>query len=114
MINKIFDFLFFLFKPSFWLMSDKYSKEWDRKLLELMDKYEFTQREKHTAKLGNNLIWISSYPHACFHLYNLFGSELKARPSRKTILRAKEKLEKETGIPIGHSVNEPEIINNIS
>ena len=94
MINKVCLFLFFLFKPPFWLMNHPYHKEWDNKLLEIMDKYKFTDRQAYTAKLGNNLIWISNYPYDCFYPYQCLGPTFNIRPSRMTIYKAKEKLEK--------------------
>jgi len=37
MKNRVLTFLFFLFRPSFWSMNYPYSKEWNNKLMELME-----------------------------------------------------------------------------
>jgi len=109
MINKIYHFLFFLFKPSFWMMNDPYCKEWDDKLIELMDKYKFTHRRKHTTMLGDNEIWTSNYPYACFRPYGV-----STRASKMTIYKAKEKFEKETMASINDDIDKLKIIANCS
>lgn len=74
--------------PDYWLQNHTYSKAWDRKLNELLDKYDFTNIGSYTAMLGDTAIWISNHPYASFTPY---GRDV--RPRRKTILRAWRKLE---------------------
>lgn len=81
----------FIFRPSFWLMNDPYSPLWDSQFNKLLDVHEFTNITDFTAFLGDQKIWITNYPYACFHPYGWLGKE-EFRPSRLTILRAYRKL----------------------
>lgn len=65
-----------------------YSRQWDRELTKLMESERFKVRDRYTAYLGGLEIWISNHPYASFHIYK--GPQV--RPSRKTILKAHEKL----------------------
>jgi len=87
----------FLFKPMFWGMNESYSTEWDKKLNDMMSKYDFTDIENCTAKLNGMEIWITNYPYSTFMPYerNSGNRKHKYRPSRLTIKRAMEKLEKD-------------------
>jgi|VirMetMinimDraft_7_1064189.scaffolds.fasta_scaffold133341_1 hypothetical protein len=84
----------FIFKPSYWLMNNPYSKELDDIILELLDKYDFKDIDsfKATAKLGNAIIWIENRPYSCITLYETPLEHY--RPSRLTILKALKKLDK--------------------
>ena len=73
----------FLFKPKFWLISKKYSKEIDLIVSDLLYNFEFTDITHHTAKLGNIEFWIANEPY--FDIYN-------HRPSRLTIQKGLKKL----------------------
>lgn len=97
----------FIFMPSFWYMLYKICPIWDKKLNELLDKYEFTNVDGFTAYLGDNEIWIENYPSATFTPYINLGV-LKIRASRLTILRAKKKLR-----PVSLIKNEL-LINNMN
>lgn len=81
----------FLFMPSYWIMNLSYSNVWDKKLNELLDKYEFTDIDKFTAKLGNYEIWVANHPYNSFVPYDDLING-KYRASRLTILRARKKL----------------------
>lgn len=82
----------FIFRTAFWLMNEPFNKEWDKKLNELLDKHEFTEKSKYTAKLGNYTIWIKNYPYSCFMPYSESEGTAPFRASRLTILRCKEKI----------------------
>jgi hypothetical protein len=83
----------FIFKPSYWVMNNRYSKEWDTKINELLDKYPMEHShpfndnyvDKAQIKLGNYKIWACNHPYASFTL-KVGGEDV--RPSRKTIERA--------------------------
>lgn len=83
----------FIFKPSYWDMLYPYNEHWDKKLNELLDKYDFTEINNHTAKLGDNLIWIGNQKYACMELYNGY-IDRRFRASRLTIQRGLKKLNK--------------------
>lgn len=95
MKNKIFNALLnlqFIFKPSYWLMNDDYSKELDLIINKLLDDNDFIITSKYVAKLGKFNIWIGNRPYACM----VFDSESYfrgKRPSRLTIKRGLKKLE---------------------
>ena len=85
----------FIFRPAWWLMNYPYSKEVDSIILELLEKYDFTDycwATKATAYLGNSEIWIENKPYASIRLYDTCLE--KYRPSRLTILKALKKLKK--------------------
>lgn len=76
------DFLFFLFKPTFWFMNYPYSKEMDR-LAKRDLKLGFKRADFCCAEIGMNTYWIANYPYAygtCF---------TSMRPSRRTIYEMK-------------------------
>ena len=85
----------FIFRPNWWSMNYPYSKEVDSIILELLEKYDFTDyctKAKATAFLGNQQIWIANKPYASIRLYNTCLEEY--RPSRLTMLKAFKKLKK--------------------
>lgn len=90
-MKKFFLSLQFIFRTRFWIMNHPYSKHHDAVLNMLMDKYDFTKINSHTAYLGNTLIWISNYPYAV----GIDDISNISRPSRLTIVRMFKKLEKD-------------------
>lgn len=76
------DFLFFLFRPSFWIMNYPYSEDMDR--LAIRDlKMGFKKADLHHAEIGMNTYWIGNYPYA-------YGASfISVRPSRRTIYEMK-------------------------
>jgi len=92
MKKKIYNFLLniqFLFKPNYWLMNYSYSKEWNKKLNDMMDKYYFSDTSIYAAYLGDKYIWVGNYPYASF-TGSIYGYTY--RPSRLTIKRARKHL----------------------
>jgi len=91
-------FLRVLFTPNCWVTVGVYSRDWDRKLRSLMDRYDFTERGTYTAKIGPVQVWIESHPYASFKTYRYFGGELVNGPipKRATMLEAMDKLNRDT------------------
>jgi hypothetical protein len=81
------DFWAVLTTPSCWLQNYPYSGGWDLHLNRLMTTDRFTGITHHYAKIGGCLVWVANHPYASFKLE---GHDV--RPSRGTILRAKNKL----------------------
>lgn len=81
----------FIFMPNYWSINHRYSKQWDEKLNTLLNKHEFTDIDRYTAKLGDVEVWISNHPYGSF---SVWGSGLYFRPSRLIILKAGRKLKK--------------------
>lgn len=77
--------------PSCWPQNESYSTFWNAKLNMLLDTEEFTDITQHTAKLGNTTVWIANHPYASFTPRNSICS-FPVRPSRRTILKAHDKL----------------------
>lgn len=92
-MNKTLFYLLLPFMPKYWIMNESFSKEWDNTLNKLLSKYNFTERTEHTAYLGQNKIWIANHPHASMTPYQLLSCEF--RPSRYTVYKAYEKLNKD-------------------
>ena len=90
-MKKFFLNLQFLFMPHYWIMNEPFSKEVDLLMNELLDKFEFTDIEYHTAKLGNTEIWIQNQPYSCMYPY-VEGINRQYRASRLTIKRGLKKL----------------------
>ena len=90
-IVKILDFIRFLFMPHYWIMNYSYSPQYDYYLNKLLDDFDFELINKHNARLGPAKIWIANYPYACFTDDAFVG----VRPKRRTILRARKKINKE-------------------
>lgn len=80
--------------PSCWLQNNSYSRQWDRRLNELMAKHKFVRVSKHTARLGDLLIWVANHPYASFSPYGEHEQDI--RPRRVTIFRAHDKLMSDT------------------
>ena len=85
----------FIFKPSYWLIQNDYSADWDRILNNLLDNHRFTEIDRFTAKLGNRTVWMANHPYASFTPYRSIQEILdgkpklpEVRPSRLTIQRA--------------------------
>lgn len=78
-----------LLKPSYWIMNNTYSKNWDNKLNYLLDNYDFEYIDPYISKLGNIIIWTTNHPYASFKPRN---SDIRA--SRKTIYKANKKYKK--------------------
>ena len=60
------DFLYFLFKPGFWLVNYPYSPRWDAFLNEAMDNAdpEYLAIGSHTLNVRGACVWIKNYPYA--------------------------------------------------
>jgi cytidylate kinase len=82
-----------IFKPSYWLMNHGYSAAWDKALNELLDEHTFKNIGEHTAQLGHLTIWIENHPYASFTVWH--GAPGSVRPSRLTIERARNLLERD-------------------
>ena len=83
----------FIFRPSYWLMNYRYSKQVDNLIDHLLDNFEFTDITKCTAKLGSVEIWIENQPYSCMYPYVL-GNMQQFRPSRLTIKKGIDKFNK--------------------
>ncbi|MDE5526656.1 hypothetical protein [Elizabethkingia meningoseptica] len=81
----------FLFKPSYWIMNYTYSIYLDKYMNNLLDKHEFELIDHYTARLGNDIIWITNRPYACMIPRNVIAFH-GFRPSRLTIQRGIKKL----------------------
>lgn len=77
----------FVFRPSYWIMTDKYSHDWDKLLNELLDAYPVVLTERNYIVLGE--IQVSVYPEAprLTGIYCFEGLLHGYRPSRLTIKR---------------------------
>lgn len=117
-MKKIINFLKslqFIFKPSYWIMNDKYDPFIDELILGCLKRYKFVKIDKYTAKLGPIILWTDNRPYGAIRLYpdcllsvrkdtkNKYG-----RPSRLTIkksLKELEKVEKELSLMVKHKYN---------
>ncbi len=79
--------------PTCWLQNSTYSAEWDRKLNQLMKGHRFKTLDAHRARLGPVVVWIANHPYASFTPEN---RHVEIRPRRITILRAYDKLVRDT------------------
>lgn len=91
-MSDLWDQLRFVFKPSYWMMLNPFSKSWDDQLNELMQTEYFIRETMHTAKIGGVVVWISNHPYCSFTPHR--GPNV--RPSRATIERAHEKFVTDT------------------
>lgn len=102
-INDILIQIWVIINPRYWIMNNSYSAEWNKELKFLMKNHVFVINDydtKCTAKLGSREIWIANHPYASFtrySRYSFFGGE-SGRPSRLTIYKAKQKLERDVNI----------------
>jgi hypothetical protein len=74
-----------IFTPGCWVQNKSYSAILDAKLNKLMQEGDFYNIDKYHAEIGGIKLWISNHPYASFSM----GME---RPSRRTILKAHDKL----------------------
>lgn len=86
-----------LFTPRCWIQSGKYSAEWDKALNNLMTTDNFDWYCERRASIGGVHIWVDNHPYASFTI-QLKGVEV--RPSRRTVLKAYDKLIKDTLVMI--------------
>lgn len=82
-----------IFTPSCWDQIEPYSPEWDKKLNELMENNDFKNIDQYEATIGGFRIWIGNHPYGSF--IPAFGVR-SVRPKRSTILKAYEKLVKDS------------------
>jgi hypothetical protein len=94
--------------PRYWIMNEWYSSKWDKELNDLMKRYDF-EATPHSythlvVKLGNKEIWVGNHPYASFTDYSSFRN-ISGRPSKLTIYKAKQKLERDLKKPRPTEVN---------
>ena len=77
-----------LFTPSCWIQNNTYSREWDQLLNELIDSSDFDSIEEYDANINGIRVWTGNHPYASFTC-------LGVRPSRMTIFKARDKLERD-------------------
>lgn len=95
-MNKLRNFFRVLFTPGCWIQNDhEFSQAWDVELNYLLDTYTFANFDRFTAMLGRQEVWVANHPYASFRPIPS-GSDLPLyiRPSRSTILRAGDLLNK--------------------
>lgn len=89
----------FIFMPHYWVMSNRYSRQLDKIVLEIIDKNLIVEVTKYHAKLGNgNSLWIANYPY-CYATPTIkddwdIENLLNVRPSRLTIHKLHKHLKK--------------------
>ena len=108
----------FLFRPNYWVMNNRYSKEWNELLNHLMDNFEPVLSEPnpldgriYTVRFDKFNIWVENYPYAYGTPYEVstelrnkyHGDFSSVRPSRLTILKLRNlvkdlKLKKEYAV----------------
>lgn len=76
------------------LFQEPYSKVWDIKLNELMDKNLFIKAGDHTVTIGEYKIWISNKWYSYAHPWGC--GKPAVRPSIKTMIRFSEYVEKKS------------------
>jgi hypothetical protein len=93
----LYDFLWTIFHPQFFLMNHPYSAEWEKQFNELLSQNSFTNIDHYNAFLGDKKLWVASYPFACFTTrLNGFPPECReVRPKRRTIYRAWQKIKED-------------------
>jgi len=92
-MNKLFLTIYFIINPKWWIMVNKYDKDWDKKINELLDKHKFEAPEYDNGlsyKLGNHHIWLGSYPFS-YGLQNR-AYHVGDRPSRYTIWKIRKRV----------------------
>ena len=85
-MRKLLRSIKFLFKPKFWVMEHPYSRQWDIKLNEMLDKENNIKVVNgFWARVGGVDVWIGNYPYA-------YGNPelIDVRPSRATIERLQD------------------------
>ena len=99
-MKKVINFLLnlqFIFRPSYWVMNYRYSKEWDELLNLLMEKEKpvFERINGLDGKIYNVsfldiMVWVGNYPYAYATpspTDTKYRGEKRFRPSRLTILK---------------------------
>jgi len=95
LLDAVVSLLFIFFHPSYWLMNNPYSREWDHELVRLMNNLKFTEINAYHATIGDKKVWIANHPYASFTFsqnINPFEHTV-SRPSRWTIYIARKKLQ---------------------
>lgn len=87
MIREIILWIRVLLTPGCWLQNGKYSAQWDTVLREALKLHRFTEINAFRATLGPYQVWVANHPYASFT-----PPLTTARPSRRTILMAHDKL----------------------
>lgn len=80
-MTHLYDFIWVLFHPSFWLVQDAYNEGWDKALNEAIDNKAIVTKQGDCRVVLEGLeIWVANYPYA-------YGTNTVAgiRPSRRTI-----------------------------
>ncbi len=89
----------FIFMPHYWVLNNRYSRQLDKIVLEIIDKNLIVSTTEYWAKLGNgNSLWISNYPYG-YATPTIKGdwdieNRLNVRPSRLTMHRLHRHLRK--------------------
>ena len=93
-LENIKDFLFFITHPKYWITTVCYNEEYDRLFNELLDKYEFSDYDYWTVKLGNSMFFVGDTAEFCTYKINdsCDNDMGTLRPSRKTMYKAVKKL----------------------
>jgi len=84
MEKKIIDYLKSVL-PSYWLMNEKFNKEWDTRVNYLLDNYKFTKTDGYRGTIDGVDIWVENHPYSSFTLDTKLG---RYRPSRSTVAKA--------------------------
>lgn len=81
----------FLFMPSFWIINNPISDDWDNELNLMLDHLEISIANEYYCKIGGVEIWIENYPYGYAQTYK---NNRSVMPHRDTIVRLKNAVEK--------------------
>lgn len=74
-----------ILNPKFWIMNDKFSKEWDEELNKLINSGVEVKRDSiYRIQIGPYAVWSENYPYACF---TTVQDGTTFRPRRSTIYK---------------------------
>lgn len=73
--------------PGCWIRNRLTNKEWDRKVLDLLEKGQFSEVGQYTVKLGGEQIWVKNYPYEFGYNAYTTGTGM---PSRSTVFKLKD------------------------
>lgn len=95
-MNKVLFYITLPIRFSYWMRLEKYSKEWDIKLNQLLDNNEFEIIDGYNAKLGDTKLWYENNPYSCFKYFIRLTPSYgyTVMPSRYTVYKANKKLDK--------------------
>ena len=84
-MNRLYETIWVICHPHFWVMNNPYCEEWDKMFMDLVENGKIESIDRYDVTIDGVKIWIANYPYSCC-------THGDVRPSRVNIYLGMKKI----------------------